>query len=157
MKRVQVATIVLFFGALVPVIQAQPAGTQPAQHHEHVHHAPHGGKLVVLADEFVNLELVIDHDAGKLTGYVLDDHAENPVRISQKEILLDLNSIRGKSTTATLALKAVDNALTGERVGSTSEFSGPLSVLKGAKQFKGTIREVSAKGSTFKKVPVTFP
>lgn len=138
---------------------AQPAGTGPAQHqgHAHIHAAPRGGTLIVLAEEFLNMELVLDAAEGKLSAYILDDHAENPVRIAQKEIAIDLSSPKGKSTTATLLLKAVENPLTGEKVGNTSEFAAPVSQLKGAKQFKGTVREIIARGSKLKNVPVSFP
>ena len=48
----------------------------------HIHVALHGGVLVEVGDHAYNLELVRDSDAGKLTVYVLDGHAENFVRIA---------------------------------------------------------------------------
>src|SRR5690349_10658250 len=85
----------------------------------HVHRAPHGGTLVELGEHTYNLELVRDADAGKLTAYVLDGHAENFIRIPAASF--ELVAFAGGER-KTLTLRAVANSATGETVGNTSQF-----------------------------------
>ena len=76
----------------------------------HVHKAPHGGTLLEVGEHAYNLELVRDTEAGKLTVYVLDGHAENFVRIAAPE--LQLTAYSGERRT--LPLKAIANSATGD-------------------------------------------
>lgn len=129
-----------------------------AQDHGHGHAAPHGGTLIVLGDHGAHLELVRDGKEGSLTGYVLDGHAEHPVRIAQEEITMKIAG-RGKerATSFTLSLKAVASELTGEKKGDTSEFAARNEKLKKLKRFEGLISEITIRGQTFKKVAFKFP
>ncbi len=148
----------LFLGvslALLPMA----VGAQDQNHgHGHAHAAPHGGTLVVLGDHGGHLELVLDPKEGRLTGYVLDAHAENPVRIAQESITLKIAG-RGKerSTSFTLTLAAVGSELTGEKKGDTSEFSGKAGQLKKLKRFQGLLSDVNLRGQKFKRVSFNFP
>src|SRR5205085_2013512 len=54
----------------------------------HEHTAPHHGQLVELGEEFAHVELVLDRKAGRLTAYVLDGEAEQPVRVTQPTLTL---------------------------------------------------------------------
>jgi hypothetical protein len=116
----------------------------PASHGHH-HTAPHGGTLIRLGDEFAHIELVLD--SGKLTAYVLDGHAENAVRIEQKSLRISIDGVD-------VDLAGVENPLTGEKVGDTSEFTGQI---KNVPRFTGRIPSVTIKGQTFKDVSFTFP
>lgn len=118
--------------------------------HAHEHKAPHGGTLVELGGEFAHVELVLDTEAGKLTGYVLDGEAEKPLRLTSATLKLAVN---GKD----VELAAVANDLTGEKVGDTSEFAGQADMLKGLKTFDGTVAEITIRGKTFKGVVFKFP
>lgn len=123
--------------------------------HGHVHEAPHGGTLVVLADEAVNLELVLDAAAGKLTAYVLDGHAERGLRIAQPSIQLSLR--RGAGDPFDVTLVAVANALTGETAGDTSEFAATDERLRGPGAIDGVVRSVAVRGTAFADVPFRLP
>lgn len=123
-------------------------------HHEH--HAPHGGTLVEIGEEFAHIELVEDDATGKLTAYALDGEAENAVRLKQKSIVLEILPAADQ-TSVTAELLAVANPLTGETEGDTSEYASSDAKLKSLKQFSGTIRELEIRGGKFKNVPFSFP
>lgn len=121
---------------------AKPPATPPPA--KHAHQAPHGGTLVELGEEFAHVELVIESATGKVTAYVLDGEAERPIRVEQKEIVL-----QGKVT-----LQAVGSPLTGEKPGDTSQFEGQSDALKGAKELDGTIVRIVVKGRELRDVPL---
>lgn len=116
----------------------------------HEHLAPHGGTLQVLGEEFAHVEIVFDPKSGRLTAFVLDGEAENPVRIAQPA--LDL-TVGGE----TIELRAVASPLTGETVGDTSEFEGASERLRGAARFDGVLRTITARGARFDDVRVGVP
>jgi hypothetical protein len=120
----------------------------------HEHKPPHNGTLVECGEEFAHLELLSDAASGKLTGFVLDGEAENPVRIRQSSIRLKL-TVDGKAIL--LNLKAVANPLTGEVIGDTSEFSAVSKNLKGVQRFSGTVVLIKVKGETFRNVDFKYP
>jgi hypothetical protein len=127
------------------------AGTSTAETaHEHEHKAPHGGTLVELGEEFAHIELVLDSTRGQLTAYILDGEAENALRIKQKEIGLLVNS-------TSLNLIAIENALTGEKAGETSEFRLVYEPLKGEEHFTDVISMVEIKGQKFHSIKFNFP
>jgi hypothetical protein len=119
----------------------------PAPQAAHHPDAPHGGTLVELGEHVANLELLLDASTGTVTAYVLDGHADQAVRLEQKEIVL-----QGKPLSVTL--QAVGSPLTGETPGNTSQFQGQSEVLKGAKEFDGTVVRVVVKGREFSNVPL---
>lgn len=133
--------------------QAQAKAEETHAHHEHT--APHGGTLVVLGKEFAHVELVLDKATGKLTGYVLDGEAENPVRLAQKAIELKLSM--DASQKSALQLMGVANTLTGETEGDTSQFAGQSDALKGATKFQVEIASITVKGKKFTNVAFGFP
>jgi hypothetical protein len=120
----------------------------------HEHHAPHQGTLVVLGEEFSHVELVLDSTTGELTAYVLDGEAENPVRVSQTSLIIKLKD-HGKLVK--LQLKPTANALTGEKVGDTSEYQGTFEKLKGLSRFEGYISSIKSRGESFKDVRFLYP
>lgn len=122
----------------------------------HEHHPPHQGVLIVLGEEFAHLELVLDKTTGTLSAYSLDGEAENAVPLTQSEILFKITPKNGKPA-FDLTLKAVENPLTGETVGNTSEFNGQSDALKGLDKFAGRIEAVKTKGQDFKSVNFDFP
>ncbi len=129
--------------------------------HGHEHTAPHGGTLVVLGDEFAHLELVLDPDEGKLSGYVLDGEAESPVRIEQEDIEIQIVAPDTDGNVAAselpLRLSAVYNILTEEKEGDTSEFAVRSERLKGLKQFGAIITAINVKRREFQEVEFRFP
>lgn len=126
---------------------------EPVSHHEH--HAPHGGTLVVLGEEFAHVELVLDGETGVLRAYVLDGEAERGVAVAQGSLAIDIAPPRGEPFH--LELAPVENVLTGEVVGSTSEFAGRSNRLVGLACFAGTVRQLDAKGQSFQEVRFRFP
>lgn len=145
MKRMNILT--KMFIAMLLILPANVAFA-------HEHKPPHNGTLVECGEEFAHLELLLEPDSGKLTGYVLDGEAENPVRIEQSTIRLKLN-VSGK--TLSMILKAVANPLSGEVKGDTSEFSAVSAKLKGIQQFSGTVAFIKVKGTPFKNVDFKYP
>ena len=123
-------------------------------HAGHVHAAPHGGVLVVLAEEALHVELLLDATTGTLSLFVLGPHADAPLRIAQPEVALTL---RVQGAEHRVALPAVASELTGETVGDTSQFAARVDTLVGAESFSGTIDEISARGSRFSAFPFTYP
>jgi hypothetical protein len=136
------------------VIDAQHRPAVKSDLHEH--HAPHKGTLVELGEEFAHLELVLNPQTGTLTAFVLDGEAEQSVRIAQPAIELALR-LPGSGKDLALALPAVQNPLTGEAVGQTSQFQLQHEALKGATRFSGTVKRVTAKGELFQNVAFRFP
>jgi len=139
--------------ALVLSLLLIPALGLPA----HEHKAPHQGTLVVFGDEFAHLELVLDAQEGRLTAYALDGEAEKPQLLAAKSLAVLVKPKVPKAKPFLLRLKAVANALTGEAVGSTSQFSATSPALKGLKDFDGLVQAVTLKGTPFTKVPFNYP
>jgi hypothetical protein len=126
---------------------------EPSGHHHH-HEAPHGGTVVALDHEIINVEFVLDAAAGKLTAYMLGGHLDGFVRLGVEsfEVAAEVNG-----QPQPLLFKAVANAATGEKVGNTSQFEAQADWLKTAKAFKGTIRKLDVRGKTFQGVAFDFP
>ena len=120
----------------------------------HVHVAPHGGELVAIAEEFFNAELLLNSETGELRVYLLDSHAENPVRVNQAA--LDL-TVELDSVTHELSLPAVADALTGETVGDASQFAIQSSALVGVSTFQGTFGLIEGRGEVFESTAFAFP
>ncbi len=121
----------------------------------HEHHPPHKGILIVLGEEFAHLELVLDSTTGTLSAYSLDGEAENAIPLTHSEIVFKITPLNG--TQFDLPLKAVENPLTGETIGNTSEFKEQSDALKGVTKFAGVITAVKSKGQDFKDVVFDFP
>ena len=119
----------------------------------HEHKAPRGGTLVGLGEEFAHLEIILDESTGKITAYVLDGEAEKSIQITQEKIELEIEKPRKVS----LELMAVENALTGEKIGATSEFSTQTDELKGFGDFDAIIKSIKVKGKEFTEEKFNFP
>lgn len=120
--------------------------------HEHV--APHGGSLVELGDELAHVELVLDPSLGRITAYVLDGEAEQPVRIAQPALVLAFDapaSLAGRR----LELKPRASVLTGERPGDASEFAVADEGLRDHGQVSGRLVEIAVRGQTFRDAAFT--
>jgi hypothetical protein len=123
---------------------------------EHHHHtAPRGGTLVELGDHVGNVEFLLDKATGTLTAYALDAHAENPVRM--KEAALSLQITVNGAAPATVTLAATANPLTGETVGDTSQFQATVDALKGAEKFSGVIPAMEYRGVQLPETRFDFP
>ena len=130
--------------------QAPPDQQESASVAGHKHRAPHGGVLVELGEEFAQVELLFDPDAGSLTAYVLDGDAEESVRLKQESLTVVF--VDGGSPQQ-LALHARADILTGETVGDSSEFSATAPSLVHRTSLKGRILEIAVKGQVFRDVP----
>jgi hypothetical protein len=124
---------------------------------EHAHTAPRGGLLVELADHEAHAELLFDADAGRVTLYLLDGHAENPLRSAQAAIDLQLDALGDAGGPLTLALLPVASDLSGETAGDTSRFEAEASALTGAEAFAGRIARVELRGASYADVPFAWP
>ncbi len=127
-----------------------PKPKADSQAHVHEHHAPHGGALAELGEEFAHVEVTLTKE-GELRLYLLDGESENPVR--SKQAALNVKMEGG----SVLSLSAAANPLTGETVGDSSEFAGTFPALKGKDHFHGTLERVELLGSVFENVELKWP
>lgn len=151
--------ILLLAASMAGLVFAGAACSKKSEHshahdHPHTHAAPHGGTLVELGDHQFNLEWVRDAEAGTLTAYVLDAHADNFVRVPWP-VLGAVASWNGK--TETLALEPVANAATGETVGATSQFTVQAEWIKRVDAFDVRIPALEIRGARFTDVAFRFP
>lgn len=121
--------------------------------HQHEHKAPRGGTLIAFGEEFAHLEIVLEEATGRITAYVLDGEAEKSIQIAQDEIEIEIEKPKNFS----VKLTAVENALTGEKKGATSEFSTVNEELKSLKEFDADIKSIKIKGKEFKGEKFNFP
>ncbi len=126
---------------------------KPAAHGHH-HDAPHGGTVVALDHETINVEFVLDAAAGKLTAYMLGGHLHGFVRLPVESFEVAAE-VAGQPQP--LLFKAVANAATGEKVGDTAQYEAQADWLKTAKTFKGTIRSLAVRGTKYDGVAFDFP
>lgn len=130
---------------------AEAGGT----HGPHEHAAPHGGTLVVLGDEFAHVELVLEAAAGELTAYVLDGEAIRGIPIPAPSLRIDVRTATRPAFS--VALEPVENVLTGETRGHTSQFMGRSDDLAGLRAFRGEIVRIDVRGQRFEQVSFAFP
>lgn len=141
----------LIFPAGCAKQSAELATTAPIKHE---HKPPHGGTPVVLGSEIYHLELVVDAGTGRLQAYVFDGELENFIRCAVPALTIEA---KVNGTTQTLVLAAVANPATGETVGDTSLFEGQADWLKTARDFDGTLKSITIRGTTFTEVNFNFP
>jgi hypothetical protein len=118
----------------------------------HRHEAPRGGVLVELGEHAAHVELLLDPEAGELTLYSLDAHAEQAVRLAAPTLEVVVGTDQGELW---LELAAVASALTGERVGDSSEFRAVDPGLVGLVGLSGRIPAIEVRGVLFE--DVRFP
>lgn len=152
------------------------AGADADGGHEHHHHGhgetgPHGGALVAIGEEAAHLEVVLDATTGKVTAYVLDGHAENPISIKVEQLELaftiehknahDEKHPEGEAKeagaetlpeTGTLILLAVEPGADG-----TAVFAGESADLKGAEEFDAVLSAIQIGDQEFKNVKFNYP
>lgn len=118
-------------------------------HHGHAHTAPHGGTLVEIGEHQFNVELVLDAQAGKLTVWLLDAHAEHFVRSAAPQLEI-VTRVAGEART--LALLPVANSATGESAGDTAQFEATADWLRGLPALAGEFRQLNFRGAVFSNV-----
>jgi hypothetical protein len=112
----------------------------------HVHHAPRGGLLVVLAEETAHVELLLDRGRGRLDAYLLGPHAHTPLKSRQQRIFIELDT-GGESLR--IPLQARGNLLSGEEPGNTSHFQVQDERLKSLGALSGSLGTVEVLGTRF--------
>ena len=120
----------------------------------HVHQPLRGGVLYELGKHGSghNFELVTN-EKGQLELFVLDAHAENYVRILQKQI--DLQIINPTNSTKVLPLHAIADPATGETVGNTSLFRS-TSQVTALLPLSATMSSLKIGNSDYEKVSIEF-
>lgn len=129
------------------------AETASSAHH---HNAPHGGALLELGEHVASIEFVFESASGTLTAYVLDAHAENPVRLTGGALFVEIE-LDGNEEYIPLELRGVASALTGESEANTSQFRGAEPALRGLTTFGGTIPSITVRGAVFDEVRFRYP
>ena len=141
-----------------PAEEARESSSEsaPQSPSSHLHEAPHGGALVELGDHVASIEFVFESATGTLTAYVLDAHAENPVRLTGGALFVEIE-LDGNDEYIPLELRGVANSLTGESETNTSQFRGEERALRGQTSFGGTIPAISVRGTVFEEVAFRYP
>ena len=158
-------------GAATPAAMSDGHAAAPASdehdhdaHHEHAEHGPHGGTLLAIGDDFAHLELVLDSDAGKLTAYVLDGQAAEPVLTTQVslELAFSLDSLeKSENPQKKDELPELDLVqllpVGGSAPTGASEFAGQTDKLKGAAEFEGVLENLVIGTRKFTEIRFKFP
>jgi hypothetical protein len=121
-----------------------PASDQP----------PHGGTPVMLGHEVYCLELVLDAEEGKMTGYVLDSEMEEFIRAGTPRFEI-VAKVNGRDET--LDFQPVANLATGETLTATSQYEAKADWLKTTKEFDATLKDIKVRGTEFSDVKFSFP
>lgn len=137
-------------------------------HHHHAEKGPHGGALVAIGEDAAHLEVVLDAESGKVTAYVLDGEAQNPVAIKAEQLELTYTrehahdhegeDEKGKDgddlpESGSIVLAAVTPA----DDGTSTEFSGTAEDLKGAEKFDAVLTSIKIGKDEFKQVKFAYP
>jgi hypothetical protein len=117
----------------------------------HTHAAPHGGVLIDVGNHTAQLELVLKPESGRLTAYMLDAHAEGPIRLSQPSIEVTV-APAGGALPVIVDLKPVASELTGETAGDTSQFTAEHAELKGVREGTVLIKKLEFRGREFTEI-----
>jgi hypothetical protein len=117
----------------------------------HAHAAPHGGSLIDVGNHAAQLELVLNPETGRLTAYMLDAHAEGPIRLAQPSIEVTV-APAGGALPVIVDLKPVASELTGETAGDSSQFTAEHAELKGVKQAGVLIKKLEIRGREFTEI-----
>ena len=114
----------------------------------HVHTAPHDGELLILAEEFAHLELVLDRETGTLDAYCLGAHASTPVRVVQPNLVVAFDAREGVEAFE-VELGAVASTLTGDTVGDASRFQVVEPRLKTTADLGGHVSSIECLGQSY--------
>lgn len=126
------------------------------EEHGHHHEPPHGGTLILLGDHAAHIELLLEPDTGNLTAYLLDGHAEHPVRIKDESLAFELRTAESDAWQP-VTLDAVASELTGETIGDTSKFVAEVDALRGQEAFGVRTPTFTIRGIPMAGVETTFP
>ncbi|MGV3773622.1 MAG: hypothetical protein ACO1QB_12020 [Verrucomicrobiales bacterium] len=111
---------------------------------------PHGGAPVQIGPHDYHLELVNDPTEGKMTAYVLDDHAEKPKNVSPTTFEM---LARFGGTEQRLTFQPLTNATSA----NISAFAASADWLKTATNFDGEIPTITLGGETFQNIKFSYP
>lgn len=136
--------------------QRQSVAQAAAPPTEHEHHAPHGGTLVELGDEFAHVELVFDRSDSRLTAYVLDGEAEQPIRLTDRAIDIFIENVPGLGN-RTIGLAGVADVLTGETERNTSQYTVTVLAFKQVPLLAGRIPSLTVRGQRFQDLRFQVP
>lgn len=152
-------SLALAIGASLLALLAGACGDPPQpvdtpSSNAHVHRAPHGGALFALPGALAHVELVFQRAQGRVELYLLDAHAQGPLRSTQHQIELRLAPELGPQP---LHLRAQASALTGEAVGDSSSFVGTSEALVGRDAWTGELALVVLLGQRYERVALVWP
>ncbi|MBI1373860.1 MAG: hypothetical protein GC159_14145 [Phycisphaera sp.] len=137
-------------GAQTPTVQAAHRPT-----------APHGGALVALGDRAAYAEIKLDDATGKLTVWLLNDNAAQPIRSPQVAVDMTITPLDAKGNpglgSLSVSLPPVGDPQTGETVGDTSRFEAEAKLLTDTPRFTGTIKLLMIGKDRFEDVAFRYP
>jgi len=123
----------------------------------HAHVAPHGGALFAFGNHTGHIELVLEDDTRLLRAYVLDGHAEYPVRLPDETLVLTLSRPEDDGETRMVRLSALATPLSGETVGDSSAFLSDDPLEAGWDQFEVAFGPFVFRGMTIDNLTGPFP
>lgn len=151
-----------------PVAKAGDHDGEEGHHHHHSHgeKGPHNGALVAIGEDAAHLEVVLDAETGKVTVYILDGEAKNPIPLKADKLELaftkehdhaegagEKKAAEELPETGTLVLAAVEPGADG----STSVYAGESEALKGADEFDAVLTSISIGGKDYPNVKFNYP
>lgn len=125
--------------------------------HDHTHAARNGGSLVVLAEEFAHMEVLVDAEAGVVSAWALDAHCEHYEKLAQPTIDLTFAFEGEDREPFTLALAAQYGLGTSNEEGASSWFEATDERLVGLVSFDGTFGTITSRGQTFESTSFPYP
>jgi hypothetical protein len=104
--------------AACPAKEEKKGGGEEA----HEHKAPHGGEVLELGNEEGHLEMIHDHDGGKVTVYVFSTGFDKPISVAKPTITIQQKD----GTSADVPLTAVEP----KADGTAHQWKGEHAALK---------------------------
>lgn len=128
----------------------KPSPTQSNTATPEIPPMPHGGTPVQVGEHEYHLELVNDRTEGKMTAYVLDEHAENPKVVAPTTFEL-IAQIDGEQKSLNFQPVPPEGGVIG------SSFTASADWLKTATNFQAVIPSIQLGGKTFDNITFSFP
>lgn len=136
-----------------PVVE-EPVVEEPVEVDTGERLPQHGGMLLVLGDEAGYIEIVVDSVEGKITAYLLDGMAKDPMGLDQSSI--DLELIRRVLVGKGVEVVTYDLTLASENE-NNSTFSVVDSRLKDIDSFQGNLGSITIDGESYTGTSFSYP
>ncbi|MGQ0634290.1 MAG: hypothetical protein ACT4QC_06755 [Planctomycetaceae bacterium] len=134
------------------------------QHHAHGEKGPHGGGLIAIGGHSAHVEVVVDPGTGKITAWVLDDEAEQPlpIKVAKLEISFAIEhehegDEKDDGHDEGLEAGAVTLLAVGAGADGAAQFEGQSDDLKGAEEFHAVLLAIVVGGQKYENIEFDYP